>query len=248
MDLKDYRESPREQARIDSLLGLISDGDTALDIGTRDGYFAKKMAERYTLVTALDLELPDIVHPKINPVKGNVGALQFDDNVFDTVLCAEVLEHLPGELLQRACAELSRVTKRNLVIGVPYRQDTRVGRSTCLSCGTYNPPWGHVNSFDEKRLQSLFPDLHWEKSHFVGLNKEVTNWFSAALMNMAGNPYGTYSQEEGCVACGAKLLLPPARSLPQKICTRVAELVNKGQRRLTPPRPNWIHVLLIKKA
>ena len=248
MDLKEYRESPREQARIESLLTLIPDGETALDIGTRDGYFAQRMAARYARVTALDLELPDISHPKIHPVKGNIGALEFPDNSFDTIFCAEVLEHLPGDLLQRACAELSRVTRRNLVIGVPYRQDTRVGRTTCYSCGAHNPPWGHVNSFDDDKLKRLFPGLSWEKADYVGSNKEVTNWLSVALMDAAGNPYGTYLQEETCVACGKHLVPPPPRGLRQKVLARTAELLNKGQRRLAAPRPNWIHILFTKNS
>jgi hypothetical protein len=70
--------------------------------------------------------------------------LGFADDFFDFVLCAEVLEHIPTASLSRACSELGRVSKHYVLIGVPYRQDIRVGRTTCWSCRKKNPPWGHI--------------------------------------------------------------------------------------------------------
>ncbi len=36
-----------------------------------------------------------IDHPRVEAVQGDVTALQFADNEFDAILCAEVLEHIP---------------------------------------------------------------------------------------------------------------------------------------------------------
>jgi hypothetical protein len=239
----EWRQSPLEQKRVKSLMQLTGTGGTALDIGARDGYLSRKLADSFDSVTALDLGLPDISHPKITPVQGDVTALQFPDGTFDCVLCAEVLEHVPTQKLEAACRELARVTRKRLVIGVPYREDSRLGRTRCQVCKRPNPPWGHVNSFTESRLRELFSTATWSHSEFVGDGRKGTNAVSSALMDYAGNPYGTYEQDEPCVHCDAKLIQPKSRSLSQKVATRLSVLLHNALQPVTPLRPNWIHVL-----
>lgn len=247
IDLSAYRASNAEQSRIADLLELVSPhGDSALDIGARDGYIAKKLASRFDQVTALDLEEPKIDCPGVITVRGDVTALAFPDDHFDTVLCSEVLEHIPPELLARACHEISRVARNSVVIGVPYRQDLRCGRTTCQACGKPNPPWGHVNSFDEERLRSLFPELVWQRATCVGSSSAQTNPVSMALLDFAGNPFGTWSQEEPCVVCGCNIGTPASRNLAQRAATRLAFLLNGLQGLFVKPHGNWIHVLLSK--
>lgn len=246
VDLTAYRASERERERVSDLMALLPErGRRALDIGARDGHLSRLLAERFDEVVALDLEQPAIVHPRVTPVRGNAAALAFDDGAFDAVLCAEVLEHVPPTELNRVAAEIARVTGGCAVIGVPYRQDIRHGRTLCRHCGRRNPPWGHVNAFDERRLTTLFDGLSIDCTSYVGTTRERTNALSATLMDYAGNPYGTYEQEEGCVHCGHRLTTPAARSLPQKIATRAAHLLQRAQTRLARPRPNWIHVRFV---
>lgn len=243
MDLAAYRASDREKARIGSLFSLVpQSGKLALDVGARDGYLSRLLSQRFDRVIALDLEMPTVTGPGIEPVAGNVAALQFDDNTFDVVLCAEVLEHIPSHMLERACSELRRVARHAIVIGVPYKQDLRCGRTTCAACGKQNPPWGHVNSFDERRLATLFRGLPPTEFSYVGTNFEHTNFVSSILMDFAGNPYGTYEQEEPCVYCGATIQGPRRRALTQKIATKAAFELNRLQQKVATPRANWIHV------
>ncbi len=247
MDLTEYRASPLEQQRTKDLVHLMpARGRCALDIGARDGYFSILMADRFEQVTALDLIEPNILHPQISCVRGNATALQFADDSFDFVLCVEVLEHLPPVDLQKACGEIERVSRQRLLIGVPYKQDIRVGRTTCYSCGRKNPPWGHVNSFDEQRIIRLFPHCVVETISFVGVNNSRTNWLSAALMDFAGNPYGTYDQEEACIHCGNRLVMPPRRIAAQRVATKCGFWLRKATETFVKPRGNWIHVLLRK--
>lgn len=251
MNLKEYRESESEQERTEDLMRLINlipKGKDVLDIGARDGHFSVLLTEYFENITALDLEKPAILHQNILCTAGDITQLQFDDLAFDLVFCAEVLEHIPPNQLQKACDELGRVSKDYLLIGVPFKQDTRVGRTTCYSCGEKNPPWGHVNSFDQKKLEQLFPDYDVLETSFVGKNDAQTNGISTHLMDLAGNPYGTYDQEEACVHCGQKLKLPPERSLPQKIFTKIAFYFNTMQKPFCKPHPNWIHLVFKRKA
>jgi SAM-dependent methyltransferase len=246
-DLQKYRESEQEQARTEDLLRLLPRGrKSALDIGARDGHFSRLLTGYFDQVTALDLQKPPFEYDRVTTVAGDITRLEFPDASFDCVFCAEVLEHIPA--LEQACRELVRVTRHEIVIGVPFRQDTRSGRTTCPKCGKTNPPWGHVNSFDEQRLQKLFPGLAVKAKSFVGSTRERTNAMSAMLMELADNPWGTYTQDEPCIHCGAVLTPPQHRSLLSKVCSGVAARLDRLQMVLAQPHANWIHMVFSKDA
>lgn len=244
-----WRETEIEQTRVADLMAMLpADAGTAVDIGARDGFISARLADRGVSVTALDLDQPQIDDPRITCVKGDATALTFGDGHFDLVFCAEVLEHIPTPLLTKACSELARVSRRHLLIGVPYKQDLRLDRSTCSSCGKTNPPWGHVNSFDEARLGALFPRCRVAKKSFVGQTREATNFISSSLMALAGNPYGTYIQDEPCIHCDAALTAPATRTLASRVLAKGAVLARKAQAPFVAERPKWIHVLLEKQS
>ena len=93
MDLTQYRERESERKRTEDLMRIVqlisNSGQTALDIGARDGHFSKLLAEHFKSVTALDLEKPSIHHENISCVQGDVTNLGFSDNSFNFVICAE---------------------------------------------------------------------------------------------------------------------------------------------------------------
>jgi len=244
-DLSQYRQSAQEQARTADLLRLLPRGrKSVLDVGARDGHFSRLLTESFAEVTALDLEKPAFEIPRVTTVAGDITNLPFPDASFDCVFCAEVLEHIPA--LQQACRELMRVARHEIVIGVPFRQDTRVSRTTCRKCGTINPPWAHVNTFDEAKLRSLFPGMTLRSTSFVGSNNDVTNPLATALMDWAGNPWGTYDQDEPCIHCGAALVAPNGRSALSRVCSGIALRLNRMQAAMSQPHANWIHVVLVK--
>jgi len=66
-------------------------------------------------VTTLDANeglKPDVV--------SDVLRMPLNNDSFDVILCAEVLEHLPFEKFEEALKELKRVTKRYLVLSLPH--------------------------------------------------------------------------------------------------------------------------------
>ncbi len=247
MDFNEYRESAREKERINNLMNLMPHGySNILEIGARDGYITRLLSEYFEEVTALDLQKPNIDISNVITVKGDVTNLEFPDNYFDVVLCAEVLEHIPTKLLKKACDEITRVAKYDIVIGVPYKQDIRNGRTTCIKCGGVNPPWGHVNIFDEQKLKELFCDVKFVSKNLVGKEKDKTNIISAFLMNLAGNPWGTYNQEETCIYCDSKLVVPAETTLFQKIFAKTAYIIKRVQSIFTTKSPIWIHAIFRK--
>ncbi len=238
-----------EQERINNLIEIIPKGySTLLDIGARDGYISSLLTPYFKGVTALDMEKPCLAKGNIVAVKGNATNLEFPDDSFDVILCTEVLEHISPRLLNKACNEMIRVARNFVVIGVPYKQDLRSGRTTCSYCRRKNPPWGHVNSFDQDKLKELFEPLRLESLSFVGKCAwKKTNAFSTFLMDLAGNPWGTYNQKETCLHCGRKLIQRNHRNVLQKVLSRIAYLISNTQAYFTPSGPTWIH-MVFKKA
>ena len=252
MDLESYRNSEREQERINNLLSLIPKaGKTILEIGARDGYMSIKLSEHFQTVVALDLQKPNIDFPGVVPVHGDIISLEFSDNTFDCVLCSEVLEHISPDLLNRACNEITRVAKRYVIIGVPFEQENRIGRTTCANCGKGNPPYGHVNTFSIKRLRKLFKDVRIKEIAFVGQEKNIkANRLAMVFMSFAGNPFGTYDQEEKCLYCKQSIIAPAGKQpffkkVSAKFAWGLIRVQNFHKKQLS--KPIWVHVVLSKE-
>ncbi len=204
----------------------------------------RRLAQVYRDVTALDLKKPPFQIERVTTAQGDVQRLQFPDNAFECVVCTEVLEHVPD--FAAAAREISRVTSSHVLIGVPYRQDTRAGRMTCTHCGKINPPFGHLNTFDEKKMKRLFPNLQVSSIEYLSTNRERTNFVSTWLQDIARNPYGTYDQEEPCIFCGGKLERPRDLLFVRRIAGALGARLYALQFRLNRPRATWMLVLFQK--
>lgn len=246
-NLEAYRASQDEKDRTNDLLRILPrNRRSVLDIGARDGHFSRLLKDYFPEVTALDLEKPQFEIAGVQTVAGDVCNLHFASNSFDCVFCAEVLEHIQD--VQRACNEIVRVARREVIVGVPFKQDLRIDRCTCHRCGKTNPAWGHVQSFDSQRLRDLFSGLSVVSISFVGRTKERSNALSAWLMDVAGNPWGTYDQEEPCIYCGEEMIRQKTRSLWKRGLSAAAAHINQAQSFCSVPRGKWIHIVFSKET
>lgn len=235
-----------EHLRAEALIEALPRGrSTVLEIGARHGDFSRLLADYFETVTALDLVKPAFQIDHVIPVEGNVTTLDFPDDSFDSVVCTEVLEHVPR--CDQAAREMARVAKFDVVISVPYQQDTRYGRTTCAACGKQNPPWGHINIFDERRLKTMFDSLTPISTTLIGSTRDRTNSLSSWLMDLAGNPWGTYAQDEPCVHCGATLVPPASQSFLQRSGGFLAVQLRRCQIAFMRPSPNWIQMVFAKR-
>ena len=234
-----------ECERLDRVSSLLPKrGESVLEIGARHGVMTELLARIFDRVTALDLTTPTFQIPGVKTTAGDVQSLGFPDDCFEYVVCTEVLEHVPD--VARAANEICRVCRSGFFISVPYRQDTRVGRTTCLHCGKANPPYGHINTFDEQKLQQLFPRASVVSMQYVSENRERTNSLSTWLQDVAGNPYGTYDQEEPCIYCGSTLARPETGSLLCRAAAAMGVRIYDVQYRFNQPRATWIMALFAK--
>ena len=98
--------------QIDEVLRM--DHGSVLEVGIGSGFVSNYLREKGVSVTTLDIAKdlkPDIA--------GSVTGMPFVDKSFDTIICFEVLEHIPYADFMKALSELFRVCKSHVVISLP---------------------------------------------------------------------------------------------------------------------------------
>jgi trans-aconitate methyltransferase len=147
---------------------------TALEIGCGEGFSTHRLRQLLPEATALEASdcLPDQVseaqtrNPTVGFQTETAYQLQRPDSSQDLVVLLEVLEHL--EAPHRALAEIKRVSRRFLLVGVPREP---LWRALNMLRGKYlhdfgNTP-GHVNHWTTRSIQRFVG------RHFGGIIKVV---------------------------------------------------------------------------
>ncbi|MCK9275586.1 MAG: class I SAM-dependent methyltransferase [Syntrophales bacterium] len=85
--------------------------------------------------------------------RSDITNLPFEDNIFDLVICSEVLEHVPDN--RKAVSELVRVLKqgKDIVVSVPRFFPERV--CWALSSEYHNEPGGHIRVYRKKEVLKM---------------------------------------------------------------------------------------------
>lgn len=134
--------------------------DTILDIGCGEGYQASYFANQVSQVVGVDISKNKLKRakrrlPKHDFIRASSSKLPFRPNIFDKMLCLEVLEHLenPSESIDEINLALKK--KGILIISVPYKE--QITQERCIHCGKLTPRYGHLHSFDEKKISMILP-------------------------------------------------------------------------------------------
>ncbi len=97
-----------------SIAEVTPEGGKILEIGPGSGHTTWLLKNRGFNVTTLDFDAsvkPDII--------GDVTEIPCDDNTFDCVIAAEVLEHLPFSEFGKVLSELKRVSRGHVIVTLP---------------------------------------------------------------------------------------------------------------------------------
>jgi SAM-dependent methyltransferase len=140
----------------------VGPGDRVLDMGCGGGRHAFALYRRGADVVALDRSAGDLVEveqmfaamraegevpagARAQAVRGDAYALPFEDDSFDAVIAAEILEHLPDD--ETAMAELFRVLRPGgqIAVTVPRWGPERV--CWALSDAYHANEGGHVRIY-----------------------------------------------------------------------------------------------------
>jgi 2-polyprenyl-3-methyl-5-hydroxy-6-metoxy-1,4-benzoquinol methylase len=134
----------RSRARITAKLMQGS----VIDLGCGEGHLAGLIAENGHAVVGIDknrdkIEIAKALYPKVSFTVGDLRKTGLPERSFDTVLLAEVLEHLPEDVGKEAIEAAMRLLKPGgrLVVSVPNED--------CV------PHRNHLQEFDRRSLRRL---------------------------------------------------------------------------------------------
>lgn len=124
-DVHIKRNTDLNEKCIQYILNHIT-GDNILDIACGTGYLAKQIAlsNKNKKVIGVDFSLnkhSNLVIDNLTLQYGTLLDMDFDDDFFDTVICAHTLEHLYNPI--EAIGELRRVAKKRLIIVLPKQRE-----------------------------------------------------------------------------------------------------------------------------
>ena len=91
-------------------------GEKILEIGKGNGFVSDYLKRSGFDVATFDFDEnldPDIV--------GDVREINLPENSFDVVTAFEILEHIPFNDVESVLEEISKITKRYVIISLPYR-------------------------------------------------------------------------------------------------------------------------------
>jgi hypothetical protein len=117
MDFSAYVSKPRFNSywhQINEVLASIP--ESILEIGVGANFVGQFLSARNFRVVTYDLE-----HELRPTIIGSVTHLPFRENSFDTVMCCQVLEHLPFECFKPCLLEIRSVCRKVLVLSLPDR-------------------------------------------------------------------------------------------------------------------------------
>jgi len=129
--LSDWLDDPtRWQSYADLTCQL--GGRRMLDVGCGRGWTVRALRERGVAAWGVD---PSPVSSQISiaqryHLRGAADRLPFADAAFDTVLCMDVLAHIPEPFVERSLRELVRVTRQHLVLAIDCSNPSREGHTT----------------------------------------------------------------------------------------------------------------------
>lgn len=156
---KRFENTPRELTLAENILPELPKSKAQiLEIGCGDGFLSLLMNKLGHKVVGVDISLNRAKNASKSVtsadfVVADAGALPFLNKVFDVVLCAETLEHIPR--FERAIFEARSVLKPGgyFVVSVPFRERLIETQVTCPHCLKTFHPAGHVNFFSEETLK-----------------------------------------------------------------------------------------------
>lgn len=198
----DYLFIPAEKERISKTIELIpSDIESILDVGCGNGAFLNSLSDNFKK-TGLDMSEEALRHVKAPTVLGNSSELPFEERSYDLVTCLEVLEHLPQKDFLLTLNELTRVSKKYILISVPNDENLEYGLCICPKCKCHFNPNYHVRSFNKSSMMKLFDSFilgQLQEIGPVGLIPSYNNTVLAAYRTWKQGPLQTTAI---CPQCG----------------------------------------------
>lgn len=149
-----------------------------LDAGCRNGVVLHEALRLAPVLNAQGIDLvPQFVATALasglNVIEGDIHKMPYRDGQFDAVYCSQVLEHCP--MPEQALAELFRVAKSALFVGVPMENEQDFGEN----------PSHYVSTLDVHEWLDMFKP-HAQEWRLVEAYMNVNNPYINVILLRRG--------------------------------------------------------------
>jgi SAM-dependent methyltransferase len=130
---------------------------SVVDVGCGNGVYAN-IEKEGRLKIGIDLSKTALGFLTAPAAQANAVAIPFPNEAFDASLSMEMLEHMPDPTYRTVLSELKRVTRRYILISVPYNEQLQYNSVVCPVCGKKFHPYGHLRTYKIGDMGSVFSD------------------------------------------------------------------------------------------
>jgi SAM-dependent methyltransferase len=195
-------EGDLERARL-AIEWLLGEVNSVLDIGCANGVFTN-LLEPNRFKVGLDMSRIALEHVTAPRLQADASLVPFADHSFDACLSMEVLEHLPLPIYQAALNELVRISRKYILITVPYNEELKYNNVICPACLHSFHPYNHIRQYQRDDFKTLFGS----NSHLERLEGVVPT--KRAMLPGLWNVFRAYKHRQGrnfprmaiCPRCG----------------------------------------------
>jgi SAM-dependent methyltransferase len=148
------REGDLERARL-AAEWLPGEVNSILDIGCGNGVFTN-LLEPNRFKVGLDMSRIALAHITAPRLQADASLLPFADHSFDVCMSMEMLEHLPLPIYQRALNEMVQVSRKYILITVPYNEKLKYNTVICPACLHAFHPYNHIQQYQRDDFKTMF--------------------------------------------------------------------------------------------
>lgn len=229
-----YLANENEMKRFAMTMSLVPhDAESLLDAGTGNGAFLYVLERgRRMRLSGMDFS-PTALASRVcaaNITQGSITKIPFPDRSFDMVSALEVIEHLNCTMFPTAIEEMQRVAARYILISVPYKTAI-FEMCQCPYCESIFQIYGHLQRFDESRMQNLLVDFDMQALKMV-----MTRTKYPIRIPLRGRRMQPMPPDMQCPLCEYRAPALRSEAAPHKptLKSRVKSLIPERE------IPNWI--------
>lgn len=177
--------SETNRERIEETVKIIPEGVNSIaDIGCGSGLFLNYIKENTDISPLIGVDFSEDAMKmlKVDRKVGDITTIPLEEDSYDLVSALEVLEHLDLEEYARAKEELCRVSKRYILISVPFAESLEDEFVKCPKCKTHFNKSHHKRTFDEQTMKALFEAQGYRSTEIKYISKRNVYFILTSML------------------------------------------------------------------
>ncbi len=193
--------SANEYRRIKGTISLVPpDWKSILDVGCGDGRVGNALIDKSRRIIGVDWSTTSLSHCNFERFVCDIRTRWPLSDLFDGVICAEVLEHLPHPQIDDVLKNIRAHCRYGFIVTVPAHEPMEEHILKCERCQNYYHCWGHLHRFESFEDVDELVNAHSIQRVFIPLQGKHPSSLIARWRNSFG--YQMIAENSICPYCG----------------------------------------------